>query len=154
VFQKVRETKFPPAKVTMYWDGDCSFCRFWTSNWDKLLKAKVQFEPYQNGIGQFQDLDPQIFKEASRLIEEDGHIYSGPDSTYRSLYLAGKYSWLHKSYQRNVLFRNFSDRLYQWIATNRGFCFRITKLLFGSDPMNLRPFWAIYLFVILFLILS
>ncbi|MGB0979743.1 MAG: thiol-disulfide oxidoreductase DCC family protein [Croceimicrobium sp.] len=137
----------------MVWDGDCSFCRYWIDYWKKMSGSSIQFEPYQEVAKDFPDIEEQNFKEAVRFIATDGLVYSGPDAAYRSLYHLEKFKWLHRSYANNAIFRNISDHLYQWIANNRNFCFRITKFLFGSDPESLKPFWFIYLFVLLYILL-
>lgn len=152
MFRKIRTTDNPPAEASMIWDGTCAFCEYWINYWQDLSQDEFQFIAYQDLNSQFSDIDKSYFKEAVRFIEPDGHVYNGPDAAYRSLYQLGKFKWLHRSYQKNVFFRNLSDSLYQWIATNRGLCFRISKFLFGSDPHSLKPFWAIYLFVLLYLI--
>jgi predicted DCC family thiol-disulfide oxidoreductase YuxK len=152
VFAKTTYTKYPPQLPTLLWDGNCDFCAYWTTNWNKVLGSKVIFEAYQNGGKKFPDLNPDELKQASRLIEADGQIFIGPDSAYRSLYLAGKYKFLHRAYRRMKPFAYLSDSLYQWVANHRKVSFVLTKYLFGSNPENLRPFWAIYLFVLLFLL--
>lgn len=137
----------------MVWDGDCSFCAFWIAYWQGITGDTIAYEPYQSIAEKFQDIEKKHFAEAVRFIEPDGRVFNGPDAAYRSLYRVGKLKWLHNSYQKNVLVRNWSDALYQWIAKNRNLCFRISKFLFGSNPQSLKPFWAIYLFVLLYLIL-
>ena len=137
----------------MVWDGECSFCAYWIGYWQGLQPGFIDFEPYSTAAERFKDIDNSHFKEASRLIDNDGRIYSGPDSAYKSLSLMSRLKWLHNLYQANAIFRFLSDQLYQLIANNRNFFFKLTKLLFGSDPQNLRPFWTVYLFAIIFLIL-
>ncbi len=136
----------------MIWDGDCSFCKYWVSYWADMSGDSIQYTPYQEASKDFPDIDPELFRQAVRFIEPDGKVYNGPDAAFRSLHILNRWKFLHRSYQRNVLFRNAMDSLYQWIANNRGFCFRISKFLFGSDPHSLKPFWAIYLFIILYFI--
>lgn len=153
MFQKVTATKFPPPKPLMVWDGKCSFCAYWISYWQKISGEAIAFESYETAAARFPDLDLSLFKQASRLIDRDGRIYSGPDSAYYSFKLRAKYSFLHTWYQKYSPFRAFSDWQYQIIASNRNIFFRITKFLFGSDPENIRPFWAVYLFVLIFLYL-
>lgn len=109
------------------------------------------FIPYQDLDGQFSDIDIIHFQQASRFIDQEGNIYSGPDSAYKSLSTSQKFRFLHQWYQKSSAFRALSDWLYQGIANNRNFFFRFTKFLFGSNPENLRPFWAVYLFVLIFL---
>lgn len=137
----------------MVWDGDCTFCAYWIQYWKGLSANHFDFQAYQDVNQHFNDIDIQYFKEAVRFVEPDGRVYSGPDAAYRSLYLLGRYKWLHKAYHKRSFFRDLSDRLYQGVANNRGFFFRITKFLFGSNPASFKPFWAIYLFVLIYLLL-
>lgn len=137
----------------MVWDGKCSFCAYWISYWQSISGETIEFESYESAAERFLDLDIALFKQASRLIDKDGRVYSGPDSAYYSLHLNSKYSFLHSWYQKFSWFEKLSDWKYQIIANNRNFFFRISKFFFGSDPENLRPFWAVYLFVLIFLFL-
>jgi predicted DCC family thiol-disulfide oxidoreductase YuxK len=153
LFSKPEKTKYPPAnKAVMLWDGDCSFCKYWVTRWQRITTNTIDYIPYQEGADEFPDLQKSIFKEASRLIDTDGNIYSGPDSAYRSLWLGGRYRKLHHWYRENSSFRNLSDKVYQLIAQRRNIMFRLTKALWGSDPVNPKPFWVIYLAVIFYLI--
>ena len=138
----------------MIFDGDCSFCKYWISYWQNLSGEQIDFQAYQEVSSRFPDIHIQYFKEASRFIESDGGVYGGPDSAYRSLFAIGRLKSLHRWYSKWAWFRSISDHLYNLIAHNRGFFFKLSKLLYGSDPTNLKPFWAIYLFIILFLLLS
>lgn len=137
----------------MIWDGHCGFCRYWILYWSKLSGDRIEFLPFQERGDRFADVDELLFKQAARFIEEDGRIYSGPDAAYRSLYYLGRWPFLHRAYQQGGLFRKVSDHLYQFIADHRSFFFKLSKMLFGSNPKNLRPFWAIYLFLLLFIFL-
>ncbi len=150
MFRKINSTQDRPTKPVMVWDGHCGFCAFWIQYWQKLSKDSFDYIAYQELETRFQDIDRSYFKEAVRFIEEDGLVHSGPGAAYRSLSRLGKLSFLDRWYQKASFFKGFSDGLYQLIANNRSTFFRITKALFGSNPHNLRPFWAIYLFVLLY----
>ena len=138
----------------MVWDGQCGFCRYWTTRWKKITKDGVEYRPYQEAASDFSDIGEQHFKEASRLIETDGTVYSGPRSAYRTFTYGSKWAFLDKWYARKKWFRSLSDKLYHWVAKNRGLMFRITKFMFGSDPDQVRPFWVIYLALVLFFVYS
>lgn len=151
MFQNLNKTDFPPTKKNvMIWDGDCSFCKYWTTRWKAITKDKVTFVPYQEAKDHFKDIDILHFKQASRFIELDGKIYSGPNSAYRSLSYNRKWAFLHRYYEKHSFFRKLSNGLYHFVARNRGFCFRITKLLFGANPEQVRPFWIVYLVIIMY----
>ena len=110
---------------------------------------KIQFIPYQEGASAFPDIEIQHFKEASRLIEPDGRVFSGPASAYRSLSYGRAWARrLDRWYAQRKGFSRLSDKLYQWVADHRNGLFRLTKWLWGSDPQEPRPFWAIYLGVL------
>lgn len=136
----------------MLWDGDCSFCKYWVTRWQRITGDYIDYLPYHERGEAFPDLEELIFKEASRLIDTSGNIYSGPDSAFRSLWIAGKYKWLHQRYRKDSSFQKLTDGLYQFIAQRRNFMFRLTKTLWGSDPLSPKPFWVIYLAVIFYLI--
>ena len=153
MFQKIASTIHPPsARPVMLWDGDCSFCKYWVTRWQTITGDLIEFIPYQEGAKRFPDIDENLFRQASRLIDSDGLIYSGPDSAYRSVYLAGKYKMLHRWYSGSSPFRSLSDSLYNIIAQRRNIMFRLTKAMWGSDPLNPKPFWVIYLGLILYLV--
>ncbi len=151
MFEKIKLTKYPPTKNILIWDGDCGFCKFWKTRWQQKTEGKVAFETYQNSSKKFSDIPLKEFKKASRLIEIDGKIYRGPDSAYRSLWHAGNKKW-HQLYSSNHIFRNLSDNGYNHIAKNRSFYFKLTKILFGNNPLNLKPYWLIYLILLFALI--
>ncbi|MAN59945.1 MAG: thiol-disulfide oxidoreductase [Flavobacteriaceae bacterium] len=150
MFQKFESTQYPPTSGTvLVWDGECGFCRYWVTRWQHLTKGRIQFEIYQDVASQFPDIPLKEFKKASRLIEPDGKVYSGPDSAYRSYTYAGqRFPW-HRWYVTYRWFQKLSDHAYNHIAKNRTFYFKVTKVLLGSDPKNLKPYWAVYLLIIL-----
>jgi predicted DCC family thiol-disulfide oxidoreductase YuxK len=80
MFTKIHKTNFPPSQPTIVWDGECKFCRWWKSRWQLETGKNIRYLTYQKVAGEFPDIPPKEFKKASRLIESDGRIYSGPDS--------------------------------------------------------------------------
>ena len=153
LFQKVDYTRFPPEnKPVMIWDGTCGFCKYWITYWHRLTQDKIDYESFQTAAERFKDIDLVHFKQASRLIETDGKVYSGPRSAYRTFTYGSKFAFLDRWYQNYRLFEKISDRIYQLVASNRNFFFRLTKAMFGSNPNELRPFWFVYLCVIVYLI--
>jgi predicted DCC family thiol-disulfide oxidoreductase YuxK len=154
VFTKVHQTRYTPyEKPVMIWDGQCGFCAYWTTRWSKLTGQKVSYEPYQEVATAFPDIPVERFKEASRLVEPSGAVFSGPRSAYRTLtYSRSFWRFLDRWYLEKGWFEKFSDRAYNWVANNRNFLFKVTKLCFGSNPHEVRPFWLIYLCTILYVI--
>ncbi len=155
MFQKIESTQFPPRyKPVMVWDGKCGFCKYWVTRWKKITKDQIDYKPFQEVAHKFEDIDLIHFKQASRLIEKDGTVYSGPRSAYRTLTFGSKWAFLDRWYENKKWFANFSDRLYNWVAKNRSFMFKVTRFMFGSDPDQVRPFWVIYLGLVLFFVYS
>lgn len=147
LFKKLQYTKNPPARNTLVWDGECGFCNFWKTRWEQKTKDRISFETYQQSSAKFPDIPLKEFKKASRLIETDGKIYSGPDSAYRSIWHSGTKFW-HNCYSQNKIFRSFSDHAYNHIAKNRRFYWKLTMAFFGDNPEKLKPYWLAYLAIL------
>jgi len=151
----LNKTKYPPSpNAILVWDGECELCAYWISFWRKKLGPGIEYHSFQTVSDQFPDINKREFLVASHFIETDGRIYRGARSAYRSLYHAGKFKFLDRLYAKRTWFRKLSDKLYYLVSHNRPTFFKISKFLFGSDPLTLRPFWAIYLFLLAYLIFS
>lgn len=148
MFGKIEYTQNPPSRHILIWDGDCGFCKFWKTRWQEKIKGKVEFKTFQDYAQNFPDIPVKEFKKASRLIETDAKVYSGPDSAYRCLWHSGNKLW-HQLYASNSIFRSFSDHGYNHIAKNRSLYFKLTKLLFGKDPLKLKHYWLVYLILLI-----
>ena len=95
------------------------------------------------------------FKKASRLIELDGSIYSGPDSAYRCYTYSDSIKWnAHRWYVNNRSFQRLSDHGYNFIAKHRPEMFKLTKLLFGPNPTDFKPYWVFYILAIILLVFA
>lgn len=152
MFQEINKTKHPPLQPILVWDGECKFCKWWKTRWELKTKGKLQFKTYQDVAHKFPDIPIKEFKKASRLIDTDGSVYSGPDSAYRSLYIAGIEKW-HIWYSSSNMFKTMSNLGYNHIAKNRNFYYKATIFLFGKSPVTPRPYWLLYLLIIIVLIL-
>ena len=150
MFRKFERTKYPPTeKPILVWDGECGFCKYWVTRWKSLTQDKIDYKTYQEVASQFKDIPVKEFKKASRLIETDGSMFSGPDSAYRSYTYSKKSLPWHRWYHTYTWFTKLSDHGYNYIAKHRPFFFKLTKLLFGNNPKQLQPYWAVYLFILL-----
>jgi len=150
MFQKFTKTNYPPIhKPVLVWDGECGFCKYWVTRWKSLTDNKVDYKTYQEVASQFQDIPLKEFKKASRLIETDGHIYSGPDSAYRSYTYTTKNLPWHTWYSKHPIFTKLSDHGYNFTAKHRSFFFSLTKLFFGKNPERLQPYWLCYALILL-----
>ena len=150
MFKKIKETKNLPPEPYLIWDGNCGFCKYWKTNWQKKVKNKVVFKTYQETADFFNDIPLKEFKKSSKLIEPSGKIYNGPDSAYRILYHANKPYW-HQLYQNSSTFRWLSDHAYNHIAKNRSFYYKLTIFCFGKNPLKLKLYFLLY--ILLFAVL-
>jgi predicted DCC family thiol-disulfide oxidoreductase YuxK len=137
----------------MIWDGNCGFCKYWVIRWKQMTGASVEYTSYQKILDQIHDIPEWAYKEAARLVDTDGTIYNGPEAAYKALEYSGRWDRLFNFYVRSGLFRFMSDHAYMWIAGNRSFLFKITKLLWGSDPTRPAGYWRFYLLGLAFLVL-
>lgn len=145
MFKKIKKTSYPPqGRPILVWDGNCGFCKYWVTRWRGLTKEKVVYKTFQEAAQDFPDIPLKEFKKASRFIDTDGRIYSGPDSAYKSYSTGNMSPYLHKWYHQNGVFTKVSDTGYHYITKNRPFAFKCTQLLFGKDPKDPKPYWLMY----------
>jgi len=132
MFKAISRVPNPPKKPTLVWDGECAFCEYWILVWQSKTGKKLQYEKYQDVYERFPSIPLKEFKKASRLIETNGDVFSGPDSAYRSfMYFNSPIKFLHIWYYKYTFFRVLSNNLYNWIAKHRPFMFKLTKLLWN-----------------------
>lgn len=154
MFGKIKHTDFPPTeKPQLVWDGECGFCKYWVTYWHYNTENRIDYRPYQQVATNYMDFPLKEFKKASRLIETDGKIYSGPDSAFRSFtYFKPANNFWHKLYSENSAFAWIVDHSYTFIAKHRPLMFKLTHLFFGKNPERLKPYWLIYILLIIVLI--
>ncbi|MBT0607349.1 thiol-disulfide oxidoreductase DCC family protein [Aequorivita echinoideorum] len=146
MFGKIERTNFPPQNPTMVWDGECGFCKYWIIHWKSKTEDRVTYITFQEIAAYFEDIPLKKFKKASRLIEPSGKIYSGPDSAYRSFtYFKNPKHFLHNLYHKQNWFTWLSDHTYNFIAKHRPIMFTMSKILFGKDPLQMKPYWFLIL---------
>lgn len=159
MFSKIEKTEYPPQeKPMMVWDGECGFCKYWITHWKSKTANNLDYRTLQEVAASFKDIPIKEFKKASRLIETNGAIYSGPDSAYRIFCYFEKSSphW-HNWYSEKKWFTSLSDETYNFIAKHRSVMFSLTKLFFGKNPEALKPYWfllLLFLFSIFYLIMK
>jgi len=150
MFSKIDKTAYPPkTKPVFIWDGECGFCKFWVVRLKLHTGNQIDYRTYQDIANLFPDIPLKEFKKASRLIEVDGSVYSGPDSLYQSLEFvdANSIPW-HKFYKNYKRFTKLSDHGYNYITKNRPFLFKLIKAMFGDRPEKLKPYWLLYLLIL------
>lgn len=157
-YKELDKTSYPPSiKPLLIWDGACGFCHYWILRWKNITGNEIEYERYETAAKKFPDIPKKRFKEAVRLIDTNGKIYSGAAAAYRSLNLNKKCKFLYRLYQRSCFFRKFSDGIYNIIAANRPILYYLSIWLWGKNPIKQKPYWIFYLsilLIILFLILT
>ncbi len=155
MFTKLEKTQHPPkGKPIMVFDGNCGFCRYWVVKWMRISKLAIEYRPYQEVAENFSDIPPIHFKEAVRFIDLDGSILSGPEAAYIAYVKANKLTYLHQWYRKGGWFMKLSDVAYMWVADHRNFLSTISIYLFGKNPANPKPYWKVYLLLLLLLLFS
>jgi predicted DCC family thiol-disulfide oxidoreductase YuxK len=145
MFAKIQKTQSPPSQALFIWDGECGFCKYWIIIW-KSKTTNLNYKTFQEVSDEFPDIPLKEFKKASRLIEIDGSVFSGPDSAYRTFWYFEKTQkhW-HRWYQQSSLFRQLSDHGYNFIAKNRPLMMKLTLAFWGKNPVNRKPYWVVWL---------
>lgn len=154
MFSHLSSTKYPPKeKPLMVFDGTCGFCKYWVIKWKMMTGDKMDYKPFQEAASDFPDIKKSHFAEAVRCILPDGTIYSGPEAAYYTAYFLNRNAFLFKWYRKNNLFKKANDWVYQWIADNRDFTFRLCLKVLGKNPRTSAT-KRILFFLILLIVLT
>ncbi|HSV89264.1 MAG TPA: DCC1-like thiol-disulfide oxidoreductase family protein [Bacteroidales bacterium] len=145
IFTKLQKTQYPPNKPLMAWDGDCGFCHYWVLRWKMITGDKVEYKPLMSVYVNFPDIELKYFKQAVRLIDTDGKIYTGPAAAFRAFRYGSRYRWLMPLYEGFKPAEIISDQVYSFVSRNRNFMYKITVRLWGRNPARQKPYWAYYL---------
>ena len=60
----------PPAagsRPLLIYDGDCGFCFYWASYWQKLTGDRVDYRPYQEVEAQYPEIPQAEFQRAVQI---------------------------------------------------------------------------------------
>ena len=152
-YKKLYKTDYPPvSKPMLVWDGKCGFCHYWIIRWKKITGSAIDYKRYDNAAALFPDIPKKRFKEAVRLIEPDGRIYSGAEAAYRSLSYDKRREWIYRLYCNSRFFYTLSNFIYDLISSHRPVLYYISIFLWGRNPAKTKPYWLVYLVIILFLL--
>jgi predicted DCC family thiol-disulfide oxidoreductase YuxK len=123
----------PPPKPTLFWDGQCHFCRRWVERWKEITGDEIDYETSQNIGDRFPEISREQFERAVILIDKDGAVFFGAEAVFRSLRCRSSRKWLSWSYERVPGFAPISEAGYKIVSLNRRFFSAITQLLWGDD---------------------
>lgn len=145
----MRTTQHPPEnKPLLIWDGNCGLCKWWAHHFHYLLDSRIELETSQEARKRISDISDEEFNNYVFLLEPSGCTTKGAEAAYRAFYIFRQYRFLYKGYKKYNWFKKLSDWGYRKVANNRPFFFKVTRYLFGSNPRETRPFWAIYLIIL------
>ena len=125
-------TGIDTTQPLLVWDGDCGFCRFWLSKWQKWTWYRIPSAPYQSLDSQYPHINPDSFSKAVYLIFPDGSFHFGVRAILESFGLVNRHRWLLWSYQHIPGLAPIAEASYRFVATHRPQFGRLTKLLFSS----------------------
>jgi lipase maturation factor 1 len=123
----------PPSKPTLFWDGDCHFCRRWVERWNETTAGAVDYVPFQQIGARFSEIPRENLERAATLVEANGEVYSGARAIFRALRYRSSRRWLSWSYDRVPGFAAISEAFYKFISWNRRVASVFTRLLWGED---------------------
>jgi predicted DCC family thiol-disulfide oxidoreductase YuxK len=107
---------------TLIFDGDCGFCHrsvAWVRERDR--GERVEIVPYQDPDvpRRFPEIPPDRFPRAMQLVSPEGERWEGARAAEEILRLLPKWRWVAPFF-RIPLVRPVADRVYRWVARNRG----------------------------------
>ncbi len=110
------------ARWTLVFDGECGICRrsvTWVREQDR--EGRVEIVPYQDPAipERFPDIPEERFARAIQLISPDGARWEGARAAEELLRLLPGWRALAPFF-RIPLARPLADRVYRWVARNRG----------------------------------
>lgn len=124
----------PPEKPLLVFDGDCGFCRYWISRWEKVFADRVDRAPYQEVAGRFPEVPVEAFQSAVRLIESDGTVFGGAEAVFRARALNAGRRRLRAAYEHLPGFSSITESAYRLIASHRNAAAAVTRFFWGQEP--------------------
>lgn len=109
---------------TFLFDGECGFCRHWTSYWKKLVGKRVAFVTLQ---------DAQRDLTTVRFIGNDGVEYQGARAVAELLTFAPGKSWFKWLYLHAYPLAVLSEWMYKRVASCRSCAAHATHFLWGKQ---------------------
>ena len=122
----------------LIYDGDCRFCIFWASYWQRLTGPRVTYAPYQEVAAQYPEIPLAAFQRAVQYVAPDGKIASGAEASLLTLsHASGKGFWL-MLYRHLPGFAAIAELVYASVASHRYALDRPSLWLWSNAPTSLR----------------
>ncbi len=126
------ETPDPTRKPILYWDGDCNFCRRWVERWRTTTGNAVEYRLLQDAPAEVRAAAGGETLERIVLVRADGSLATGAAAALTSLAPHDSDArWTLAAYRHVPFFGSLAEACYRWVAEHRGFCAKLTTLLWG-----------------------
>jgi predicted DCC family thiol-disulfide oxidoreductase YuxK len=116
-------------KALLIYDGDCSFCKYWIGRWKARTGDKIVYKPYQEMPEGYFGIAKRDFQRGVQFISPEGVHYSNARAVFEVLAIGGNSNW-RWLYHRLPLANKIFELKYRFIANNRNFFFKLTRLFF------------------------
>ena len=125
-------------RPTLYWDGDCDFCRRWVERCKEITGDRVEYALLQTASPTIQEAAGGKPFQRIVCLDNNGAILSGAEAALASLSTSTySASCLLALYRLVPAFARVAEFAYGMIADHRPVASKITRLLWGAD--SLRP---------------
>lgn len=112
----------------LVYDGECDFCKFWVSRWQRTTSNLVEYTPFQKLPREFYGITKHEFRSSVYLITQYRRL-KGAAAVFEVLAYGGNDLW-NRLYYNVVLADVVFEAGYRLVATHRNFFYRLTKLFF------------------------
>ncbi len=133
--EPVSKVAATPERPLLLFDGDCRFCRRWTTRWRNTTGDAVYYLPFQDArVAQwFPELPRESLEEKIHLVETDGSVHSGAKAAVRALSVAPPKRWLRWLYEKVTPFARAAESVYGAVARNRTALSAVTRFFTGKS---------------------
>lgn len=124
---------------TLYWDGDCDFCRRWVDRWKEISGEHVQYELLQTAPPDIQNAAGG--EPFQRIVYQDsnGQVVTGAEAALTSISTnTSSIFWLLTMYRHLPGFAMLAEFAYRMIAKHRTTASKVSWLLWGADSFRPR----------------
>ena len=143
--QQFNKINNPPNEALLVWDGECKFCGYWVTRLKNTTGDAINYAPFQKAAIQFPEVPEKEFRNAVKLIDPSGNIYSGAAAILKTLDYGTSCSFAFSFYKKYNFFRTTSDFIYKKISSNRPIAYKATVALWGKNPSSPKPYWLLYI---------
>jgi hypothetical protein len=112
----------------------------WVGYGQSLTGNSVEYAPYQSAAARFSAVPPEDFQKAVQYFSGDEHS-QGAEAVFRLVANHPAYRWLLWLYQHLPGFAAITEFLYAFVAAHRDAGYRVTRILWGKNPV--RPSYRI-----------